>query len=215
MTYLAADRKLAASTQNQALSAILFLYQKVLQIELPKVEFLRAKRPERLPVVLSIDEVRAVLGGMAGTHRLPAELMSGSGLRVLECCRLRVKDLDFGRHQVVVRDGKGGKDRVVPLPRRLQAKLRDRVADARALHSRDLAAGHGRVWRPHADVAKWPGADREFAWQYLFPSSKLSTDSRDGSPRPRTPCRGGTTCTRTPSRRRLRRRSGRAASGSA
>ena len=149
---------------------------------MPKVEFLRAKRPERLPVVMSVAEVRVLLDGMAGTHRLLAELMSGSGMRVLECRRLRVKDLDFGRHQVVVRDGKGEKDRVVPLPRRLEAKLRDRVADARALHSRDLAAGHGRVWLPYAYAAKWPGADREFAWQYLFPSSKLSTDPRHGSP---------------------------------
>ena len=163
LTHLAADRQLAASTQNQAFSAVLFLYQKVLQIELPKVEFLRAKRPERLPVVLSVDEVRAVLGGMAGTPRLLAERMSGSGLRVLECCRLRVKDIDFGRHQIAVRDGKGEKDRVVPLPRRLEAKLHAQVADAEALHGRDLAAGRGRVWLPYAYAAKWPGADREFA----------------------------------------------------
>ena len=182
LTHLAADRRLAASTQNQAFSAVLFLYQKVLQIELPEVEFLRAKRPERLPVVLSVDEVRAVLGGMAGTHRLLAELMYGSGLRVLECCRLRVKDVDFDRHQIAVRDGKGGKDRVVPLPRRLEAKLRAQLADAKALHARDLAAGHGRVWLPYAYAAKWPGADREFAWQYLFPSSKLSADPRADAP---------------------------------
>lgn len=182
LTHLAADRKLAASTQNQAFSAVLFLYQKVLGIELPKVEFLRAKRPERLPVVLSVDEVRAVFGGMTGTHQLLAELMYGSGLRVLECCRLRVKDVDFDRHQIVVRDGKGEKDRVVPLPRRLEAKLRAQLSEAKALHARDLAAGHGRVWMPYAYAAKWPGADREFAWQYLFPSSKLSADPRDDAP---------------------------------
>lgn len=182
LTHLAVTRKLAGSTQNQAFSAILFLYQKVLEIDLPKVEFLRARRPERLPTVLSVNEVRALLDGMAGTHRLLAELMYGSGVRVLECCRLRVKDVDFERHQILVRDGKGEKDRVVPLPRRLEAKLHAQVAATRAVHTHDLAAGHGRVWLPYAYAAKWPGADREFGWQYLFPSSKLSIDPRADEP---------------------------------
>jgi len=112
---LATERPLAARTQNQAFSAILFLYQKVLEIELPKVQFLRAQRPDRLTVVLSIAEVRSILDGIVGTHRLLVELLYGSGLRILECCRLRVKDVDFDRHQIMVRDGKGEKDRVVPL----------------------------------------------------------------------------------------------------
>ena len=130
LTHLAVERKLAASTQNQAFSAILFLYQQVLEIELDRIEFLRAQRPERLPVVLAVEEVRALLDGMTGLHRLLAELLYGSGLRILECCRLRVQDVDFNRHQILVRDGNGDKDRVVPLPRRLEAKtaiIRDAV----------------------------------------------------------------------------------------
>ena len=178
LTHLAVERKLAASTQNQAFSAILFLYQQVLEIELPRVEFLRAQRPERLPVVLAVEEVRALLDGMTGIHRVLAELLYGSGLRILECCRLRVKDVDFARHQILVRDGKGEKDRVVPLPRRLEAKLRAQLIGVKAIHARDLAAGHGRVWLPYAYSEKWPGADREWGWQYLFPSGRLSVDPR-------------------------------------
>ena len=178
LTHLAVERKLAASTQNQAFSAILFLYQQVLEIELERVEFLRAQRPERLPVVLAVEEVRALLDGMTGIHRLLAELLYGSGLRILECCRLRVKDVDFARHQILIRDGKGEKDRVVPLPRRSEAKLRAQLAEVKRIHTRDLAAGHGRVWLPYAYAEKWPGAAREFGWQYLFPSGRLSVDPR-------------------------------------
>lgn len=185
LTYLAHERHLSASSQNQAFSAILFLYQHILDIPLPKIEFLRAKSPERLPVVLSIDEVRLILDRMTGTHRLMAELLYGSGLRVLECCRLRVKDLDFDRHQILVRDGKGEKDRVVPLPRRVEERLRLQIEEVKAVHRRDLAAGHGRVWLPYAYAKKWPNADRELGWQYLFPSAKLSVDPReDGSSEP-------------------------------
>ena len=179
LTHLATERKVAASTQNQAFSAILFLYQKVLEIELPKIDCLRAKRPERLPVVLSVDEVRAILDRMLGIHRLSAELMYGSGLRILECCRLRVKDVDFDRHQILVRDGKGEKDRAVPLPKRAEAKLREQLVRVKVVHDRDVAAGHGRVWLPYAYAEKWPTADRELGWQYLFPSSKLSVDPRE------------------------------------
>ena len=178
LSHLAVERHLAASTQNQAFSALLFLYQRVLAIELAKVEFLRARRPERLPVVLAVEEVRTLFDRMTGIHRLAAELMYGSGLRILECCRLRVKDPDFARHHILVRDGEGEKDRAVPLPRRLEAELRAQLVEVKALHTRDLAAGNGRVWLPYAYAEKWPGADREFAWQYLFPSSKLSADPR-------------------------------------
>ena len=122
--HLAVEKQVAASTQNQAFSAILFLYQKVLEIDLPRVDALRAKRPERLPVVLSVDEVRAVLDRIDGVERLQAELLYGAGLRLLECCRLRVKDIDFDRRQLTVRDGKGEKDRMAPLPVRLESKLR-------------------------------------------------------------------------------------------
>jgi len=145
LTHLAVERKLAASTQNQAFSALLFLYQQVLGIELAKVEFLRAQRPERLPVVLAVDEVRAILDIMTGIHRVLVELLYGSGLRILECCRLRVKDLDFARHRILVRDGKGEKDRVVPLPLRLEPKLRAQLLEVKAIHSRDIAAGHDRL----------------------------------------------------------------------
>ena len=179
LSYLATDRKVSASTQNQAFSAILFLYQQVLQIELSRIDALRAKRPERLPVVLSVDEVRAILDRMTGIHRLLAELLYGSGLRILECCRLRVKDLDFDRRQILVRDGKGEKDRAVPLPKRLEDRLRGQVAARRDLHERDLALGHGRVWLPYAYAAKWPGAARELGWQYLFASARLSVDPRE------------------------------------
>ena len=142
LTHLAVHDHVAASTQNQALAALLFLYQAVLEIELPTLEAVRAKRPERLPVVLSQGEVRAVLDRMRGTHRLMAELMYGSGLRVLECCRLRVKDVDLERHQIVVREGKGDKDRVVPLPKRCEGPLREQVRKVLELHRLDLADGH-------------------------------------------------------------------------
>jgi integron integrase len=178
LTHLATTEHVAASTQNQAFSAILFLYQKVLEIELPKIQALRAERPERLPVVLSIDEVRAIIDRMTGTHQLLVELMYGTGLRVLECCRIRVKDVDFARHQILVRDGKGEKDRAVPLPQRIVERLREQITHVESLHAKDVAAGYGRVWLPYAFAKKNPKADREIGWQYLFPSSRLSVDPR-------------------------------------
>jgi integron integrase len=180
LTDLAVEKQVAASTQNQALAALLFLYQHVLEIELPRLHALRAKSPERLPVVLSVAEVRTLLAGLDGIDLLMAELLYGSGLRVLECCRLRVKDVDFARKQIVVREGKGDKDRAVPLPARLGERLRQQVSAVAKLHARDVAAGHGRVWLPTALARKFPNADREPGWQYLFPSSRLSTDERAG-----------------------------------
>ncbi|WP_148598789.1 integron integrase [Aquisphaera giovannonii] len=179
LTHLAVREHVAASTQNQALAAILFLYRNVLEIDLPRIDSVRAVRPKRLPVVLSVDEVRAVLCRMDDPWKLMAELMYGSGLRVLECCRLRVKDLDFDRRQVLVREGKGDKDRSVPLPRSLEDRLRDQVAAVARVHARDVERGRGRVFLPHALAAKYPAADRELGWQYLFPSSRLSRDPRD------------------------------------
>lgn len=178
LTYLAVEGEVAASTQNQAFSAILFLYQKVLEIELPPLNALRAKRPERLPVVLAIDEVRSILVELDGIDLLQAEILYGTGLRILECCRLRVKDVDFTRNQIVVRDGKGGKDRAVPLPERVKERLQEQVQQVRKLHARDVKDGHGRVWLPDALQRKFPNADRELGWQYLFPSSRLSVDLR-------------------------------------
>jgi integron integrase len=178
LTDLAVEGQVAASTQNQALAALLFLYQKVLEIDLPQLDAVRAKRPSRLPVVLSVGEVRDVLGRMDGVYRQMAELMYGSGLRLLECCRLRVKDLDFSRGQIVVREGKGDKDRVVPLPKILVDRLREQVGNVKEIHRRDVKNGYGRVWLPSAIREKLPQADRELAWQYLYPSSRLSVDPR-------------------------------------
>ena len=179
LTDLALEGRVAASTQNQALAALLFLYLKVLEIELPQLGAVRAKRPSRLPVVLSMCEVRDVLDRMVGVYRIMAELMYGSGLRLLECCRLRLKDIDFARGQIVVREGKGDKDRVVPLPKRLVERLREQARHVEEIHLRDVRDGYGRVWLPSALREKLPQADRELAWQYLFPSSRLSVDPRD------------------------------------
>jgi len=178
LSHLAVDGQVAASTQNQAFSALLFLYQKVLDIELPRINALRARRPKRLPVVLTVQEVRDVLAELDGIARLMAELLYGSGLRLLECCRLRVKDVDLARKQLTVREGKGDKDRAVPLPQRAAGRLREQVERVAALHRNDRRAGHGRVWLPEALSRKYPNADRELGWQFLFPSSRLSTDPR-------------------------------------
>jgi integron integrase len=178
LTHLAVEGRVAASTQNQAFSALLFLYQKVLGVELPRLNALRAQRPERVPVVLSVDEIRALFAELDGIDLLMAETLYGAGLRVLECCRLRVKDVDFDRKQMIVREGKGEKDRVVPLPQRVEARLRDQVMHVERIHQRDLRAGHGRVWLPYALKEKYPNADRDLGWQYLFPSSRLSVDPR-------------------------------------
>lgn len=178
LTNLAVERRLSASTRNQAFSAILFLFQRVLEIELPRIDALRAKRPERLPVVLSVDEVRLILDRMAGTPRLLTELLYGSGMRLLEVCRLRVHDVDFERRQLMVRDGKGEKDRMAPLPGKCVDRLREQMQQVRKLHAADLTAGYGKVWLPYAMAAKCPGAATEIGWQYLFPSSRLSEDPR-------------------------------------
>src|SRR6185312_281757 len=179
LTHLAVEAHVAASTQNQALSALLFLYQKVLEIELPLLNAVRARRPERLPVVLSLGEVRAIFDRMDGVHLLMAQLLYGTGMRLLEACRLRVKDVDFARHQLMVRDGKGEKDRVVPLPKKLAPALEQQLDRVKSLHKKDVAVGHGRVWLPYAYAEKWPEADRELGWQYAFPSSRLSVDPRE------------------------------------
>jgi integron integrase len=181
LTHLAVDGKVAASTQNQALSALLFLYKKVLHIELPMIDAVRAQRPERLPVVLSVDEVRQVLGhvgGMHGVYRLMAELLYGTGMRLLECCRLRVKDIDFARGQIVVREGKGEKDRAVPLPHKLEPALHRQIELIGQIHEQDLSRGLGEVWLPYALKEKYPAAARELRWQYVFASPRLSRDPR-------------------------------------
>jgi integron integrase len=179
LTHLAVEGKVAASTQNQALSGLLYLYQQVLKIELPLINAVRATAPVRLPVVLSVMEVRRLLAAVPeGTYRLMIELMYGSGLRLLESCRLRVKDIDFERQQILVREGKGDKDRAVPLPERLSDRLQKQIDSSSQLHRRDLDEGNGRVWLPHALAEKYPNAERDLIWQYIFPSVRLSLDPR-------------------------------------
>jgi integron integrase len=172
----------AASTQNQALNAILFLYREVLKRPVDdEIHAVRAKRPKRLPTILTREEVQRVLDAMSGTHRLIAQLLYGSGLRLLEALRLRVKDLDFAQHQIVVRDGKGFKDRVTILPEILIEPLQEHLKRVKIIHERDLAQGYGRVYLPLALARKYPNADREWIWQYVFPAATLSKDPRTGA----------------------------------
>lgn len=181
LSHLANEGRVSASTQNQALSALLFLYRDVLGIELPWMENVtRAKRPRRLPAVLSVPEVQEVLARMEGRPWLIASLLYGTGLRLMECLRLRVQDVDFRRNEILVRAGKGGKDRRTMLPRSLVEPLQREIERARLLHQADLAAGFGAVALPHALARKYPSAPREFAWQYVFPSVQRSIDPRDG-----------------------------------
>lgn len=179
LSSLATDRKVAASTQNQAFSALLFLYKEVLKQELPWIENVqRAKRPAKLPVVLTPAEARATLSRMRGTARLMAQMLYGCGLRLNECARLRVKDVDFGYLQVTIRDAKGGRDRITMLPVTLVESLRRQIEKRRLLHEEDLAAGFGTVFLPGAIARKYPSASREFGWQYIFASARTSTDPR-------------------------------------
>jgi integron integrase len=172
LTNLAVHGRVAASTQNQALAALLFLYRQVLEIELPWMDDIqRAKRPVHVPVVLSRNEVAAVLEQLDGVHWLVASLLYGSGLRLLECLRLRVQDLDFARGEIVVRRGKGAKDRRTMLPAALHERLNLQLAEAKRVHDRDLRAGYGAVWLPAALARKYPNAAREWHWQYLFPAA--------------------------------------------
>lgn len=181
LTHLAMHGHVSASTQNQALSALLFLYREVLQQDLPWMQNIqRAKRPERLPVVLSREEVAALLAEMDGVTWLMASLLYGAGLRLMECVRLRVQDVDFVRREITVRQGKGGKDRRTMLPAMVMEALQGQLAEARRVHERDLAAGHGAVWLPDALARKYPNAAREWAWQYVFPASLRSIDPRSG-----------------------------------
>jgi integron integrase len=180
LTRLATHGEVAAGTQNQALAALLFLYREVLGQELPWMDnVVRAKRPRRLPV-LTREEVRCLLAQMQGRDWLMAGLLYGTGMRLMECLRLRVKDVDFTRRDIIVREGKGNKDRHVPLPQALETALQDQMASARLLHRTDSAAGFGAAWLPHALARKYPNAAREWRWQYVFPASQRSFDPRSG-----------------------------------
>jgi integron integrase len=181
LTHLAVERRVAAATQNLAKSSILFLYREVLERELPWLEHVeRARTPSRLPVVLSRDEVAAVLARLRGVHRLLGGLLYGSGMRIMEGVRLRVKDVDFTRRQILVRDGKGAKDRVTMLPSGIEGPLRAHLSQARMQHALDLADGFGNVWLPYALARKYPAANREWGWQYVFPADRRSRDPRTG-----------------------------------
>jgi integron integrase len=181
LSHLATDEHVAASTQNVALAALLFLYREVLQVDLPLVEGVeRAKRPKRIPTVLTRKEVEQVLAELSGTHHLMASLLYGSGLRLMEAVRLRVKDVDFYYRQIIVRDGKGEKDRRTMLPEPLVQALRRHLARIRLQHEEDVRSGHGSVYLPYALERKYPNAATEWAWQYLFPASRLSVDPRTG-----------------------------------
>jgi integron integrase len=181
LTHLAVSEKVSASTQNQALSALLFLYRRVIGREVGELGgVIRARGPRRLPVVLTRDEVRAVLARLDGDKRLMAALMYGSVLRLTECLRLRVQDIDFARHQIAVRDGKGGKDRVTMLPQSLEPSLQAHLKRARAIHDQDVADGWGRVRLPDALARKYPGASSEWGWQWVFPQQKRWKNAKTG-----------------------------------
>ena len=182
LTFLAVRRNVSASTQNQALSAILFLYRSVLKKELGWVENVeRAKKPSRLPVVLTKREVNLILERLERDKWLMASFLYGSGLRLLECLRLRVKDVDFECNQVIVRDGKGQKDRVTILPAMMKEPLQRHLCKVKRIHESDLKAGFGRVYLPFALARKYPNADCEWGWQYIFPASKRYKDPRTGA----------------------------------
>ena len=169
LSHLAVDMNVSPSTQNQALAALLFLYRDLLGVDLELQGVVRARTRRRLPVVLTTEEVRAVLHELTGVERLVAELLYGSGLRLMEALRLRVKDLDFGRRELTVRDGKGGKDRRTVLPRSVSLGLKEHLKQVQSIHQVDLAAGYGRVQLPHALERKYPRAPVEWGWQWVFP----------------------------------------------
>ena len=184
LSHLATELNVAASTQSQALAALLFLYREVLAIELPWLDNItRAKKPQRLPVVLTSAEVRTILARLDGRNTLMANLLYGAGLRLMEVLRLRVKDLDFEMRQITVRDGKGFKDRVTMLPDSQIEPLRTHLEKVREIHRQDLVAGYGEVFLPYALARKYPNAGREWGWQYVFPASQRSIDPYSGKER--------------------------------
>ena len=181
LTHLAVDRDVAPSTQNQAMNALVFLYRKVLELPLEgKIDAARATKQPRVPVVMTREEVATVIALMQSTPQLVAKLLYGSGLRVMEAVRLRVKDIDFEMGSLTVRSGKGGKDRVTTFPHTVTPLLQNHLVRVRTLHTQDVAAGLGEVYLPHALARKYASAPTEWGWQYVFPSRDLSTDPRSG-----------------------------------
>jgi len=184
LTHLAVDGQVAASTQNQALNALIFLYRQVLKIELPRLEnVVRAPQKRRLPVVLTRDETEAIIDRLSHPNRLVASLLYGSGLRLMEAVRLRVKDVDFARGEIMVRDGKGEQDRITMLPQSISKALELHLDGVKRRHEQDLKSGGGDVYLPYALERKYPNAARELGWQYMFPAANLSNDPRNGKRR--------------------------------
>jgi integron integrase len=183
LTWLAVQRRVSASTQNQALSAVLFLYKEVMAVEIGAVPaVVRARTPDRLPVVLSREEIGAILKRLTGTMRLVVMLLYGSGVRLEECLDLRIKDLDFDRHQIIVRQGKGQKDRATILPSAAREGLTTHLADVRRIHEADLARGFGRVVLPFALDRKFPNASTDWRWQFVFPATRICRSPQFGLP---------------------------------
>ena len=181
LSHLAVEKNVAAATQNQALNAIVFLYRDMLNVELGAIgKIERATRPRKIPAVLSKEEVRQVLALVAPAHQLICQLLYGTGMRLLECLRLRVKDVDFGRNEITIHDGKGFKDRMTMLPVSLKPALLLHLERVRAIHANDLAAGLGRVALPYALARKYQNANQEWSWQYFFPAANLSNADREG-----------------------------------
>ena len=181
LSHLAIKRRVSASTQNQAFNALLFLFREVIGRDVGNLgDTVRAKRGTRLPVVLTADEVKALFGSMSGTGLLIAQVLYGSGLRLMELARLRVMDVDFDMQVITVRSGKGDKDRTTVLPEAVKDRLREHIERVKTLYEKDLAAGHGEVYLPDALARKYPNAGKEWGWQYVFPSARLSVDPRSG-----------------------------------
>lgn len=181
LSHLASERKVSASTQRQALNAIVFLYTKVLDMPVAEnIGHVRAKKQNKPPVVLTKNEVQQVFANMTGDHLVMASILYGCGLRLMECVRLRIQDIDFGQSLVYIRDAKGGKDRVVVFPKTVQKEMQLRIENVKKIHGNDLMEGFGKVYLPEALSRKYPNASQEFRWQYVFPAKKLSTDPRSG-----------------------------------
>jgi integron integrase len=181
LTHLAVNGNVAASTQNQAFNALLFLYKQVLDVDFPDdINAIRSKKPVRLPTVLTKDEVLALIQAMTGTHQLMAKILYGSGLRSIECIRLRVQDIQHNMNQILVRDGKGKKDRITILPDDIKPDIINHLRYVKHLHENDLSKGYGRVYLPYALERKHPNANKEWYWQYVFPATTLSIDPRSG-----------------------------------
>jgi len=179
LSHLAVNLNVSKATQDQAFNAILFLYNKVLDIKInDQLEATRAKRRKQIPVVMTQQEVISVLKNMRGTHLLMAKLLYGSGLRLMECVRLRIQDIDFSRNKIYIRAAKGSKDRITVFPHSIQEQLKIHIEDVKNIHNHDLINGYGVVYLPHALEKKYPNANSDIRWQYVFPAKKLSKDPR-------------------------------------